>query len=899
MANRQRKLVSYRQFRPQSRQPEGLPPVARDNGDAERRVAGKWGALSNQLNRIADRQAAIEGERAGKIAAAAGAPEASVSAPGPRPAAPQEIEQMIRRVAGEEGADAEALLKFAHIESTYNPNAFNKDSKAAGLFQFIPSTARQYGLTDPYDPEANTRAAIRLMRDNAGHLRKSLGRDPTVGELYLAHQQGAGGASKLLKNPNARAADIVGSRAVSLNGGSADMTAQSFANLWISKASAPGTVLSGRPATFRPTNSSTIRGRAYDVAGNRAYLQQLDVVMQKEIAGVYEAYNEDPVMLERALGTLRQQHLDKDVYPEIASDYTVAFDAKANRAMERSREAFKIRQEKAERTEFLGRIDELEEEKARFLAGQNAGAERDAEDLWDIQTSIDDHYDNAVERGLMSADDAERLKKTSLRSTAVSFYLSQASGKTAEEIEAMRLDMAEDYAAGELETVDRDSYSQIDAGLKKLAKDRETAEVEALQDVRRFGDDLAERVLAGETVPPHEIANFSRLAGLTQDGKAIASSALRRIRVAHALKTNPLPNVLQNLEDLVKNDKGEIDADDLAFARKLVEKHQKALDADPLAVAERHGTLPVIDGLLEDMQAAGAIPAVEERIDAANAAASHFGVTPKYFTGNEPARIAELIRENPDQGLALVAGIVEAGGDVAGDMLRELRETSPEAEWAGTIFALGGSARAAQDVLLGNHPGPDGKALPNVKKSRLTKINGDVMGDALSQLHPDDQARVQAGAMSIARRRLSLAGVDPDSDEAEAIYQTALNDAAGAVAGIDDQLGGFGEVNDQQILLPPGMSAEGVQELLDDMSDADLEKLGKPLSPLAGLGVMVDAYDVADGLLFAVAPGIYRVAYRRDGALEFIADPAGGPWELDIARLAQIQNQRLLGGERQ
>lgn len=126
------------------------------------------------------------------------------------------------------------MERVAVIESAGNPEARNP-SGAAGLYQFMPGTARQYGLANPYDPAASADAAARLTLDNAGFLSRRLGRDPTGGELYLAHQQGAGGASKLLANPDARAADLVGVKAVTQNGGRADETAAQFAGRWINK----------------------------------------------------------------------------------------------------------------------------------------------------------------------------------------------------------------------------------------------------------------------------------------------------------------------------------------------------------------------------------------------------------------------------------------------------------------------------------------------------------------------------------------------------------------------------------------------------------------------------------------------------------------------------------------
>lgn len=124
---------------------------------------------------------------------------------------------------------------LAFIESSNDPTKVNKNSKAAGLFQFIPSTAKAYNLKDPKDPVASFEAVQRLTDDNRKTLKKNLGRNPTEAELYLAHQQGATGASKLLKNPNKKAVNVLGKKAVTQNGGDPDMTAQEFADKWLTK----------------------------------------------------------------------------------------------------------------------------------------------------------------------------------------------------------------------------------------------------------------------------------------------------------------------------------------------------------------------------------------------------------------------------------------------------------------------------------------------------------------------------------------------------------------------------------------------------------------------------------------------------------------------------------------
>lgn len=145
-----------------------------------------------------------------------------------------------------EGLPPDTLRILAEIESNHNATAQNPWSSAGGLFQFTDSTANAYGLSgnSRFDPEKATEAAARLATDNANYLRQNLGREPTIGELYLAHQQGMGGATALLSKPNANVVDaltpLYGSReqaerVVRQNGGKPNQTAGQFANIWTNK----------------------------------------------------------------------------------------------------------------------------------------------------------------------------------------------------------------------------------------------------------------------------------------------------------------------------------------------------------------------------------------------------------------------------------------------------------------------------------------------------------------------------------------------------------------------------------------------------------------------------------------------------------------------------------------
>lgn len=125
---------------------------------------------------------------------------------------------------------------MAQKESGGNPNARNP-SGATGLYQFMPGTWRGLmeknpnlgltyeGITDPQQQQVAMR---QFTQDNAAVLSKA-GVPVNNATLALAHQQGAGGAIKLLSNPDAPAASIVGAKAVTANGGNLNMTAGQFA----------------------------------------------------------------------------------------------------------------------------------------------------------------------------------------------------------------------------------------------------------------------------------------------------------------------------------------------------------------------------------------------------------------------------------------------------------------------------------------------------------------------------------------------------------------------------------------------------------------------------------------------------------------------------------------------
>ena len=203
------------------------------------------------------------------------------------------VESAIQRASKATGVDFGFLLKTAHRESGFNPNAKSGSSSAAGLFQFVGqtwlSTLKQHGAKHGYaryadliekgsdgqyhvsgsdakravmdlrlDPHAAALMAGEMTADSAAYLKGRTGRDPTAGELYAAHFLGPQGSARLIeaahRQPSATAANLFpdaahANKAIFYPGGQAATVGQVYANLTkVAGPSAPMDPPAARPS---------------------------------------------------------------------------------------------------------------------------------------------------------------------------------------------------------------------------------------------------------------------------------------------------------------------------------------------------------------------------------------------------------------------------------------------------------------------------------------------------------------------------------------------------------------------------------------------------------------------------------------------------------------------------
>lgn len=202
------------------------------------------------------------------------------------------IEGAIRRASERVGVDFDFMMRTAQRESSLNPAARARTSSASGLFQFIESTwlatvyrhgaehgygryaamiqpdgsggyrvasgARREVLDLRFDPEAASLMAAELTSDSAAYLRGRIGREPTSGELYVAHFMGPAGAARLItameQSPGAAAASIFpgparANRSIFYSNGEARSVSQVYANLTRTGGAAPGMTTPSAPET--------------------------------------------------------------------------------------------------------------------------------------------------------------------------------------------------------------------------------------------------------------------------------------------------------------------------------------------------------------------------------------------------------------------------------------------------------------------------------------------------------------------------------------------------------------------------------------------------------------------------------------------------------------------------
>ena len=166
-----------------------------------------------------------------------------------------DIEAKIAAASAQSGLPADYYRRIIGVESKGVVDIKNPNSGAMGLFQFLPSTGKQYGVTAQNlgDVDNQFRAFNQFTMANKAELTAALGREPTLGELGVAHQQGVGGAIKLARaDPSAPVASVLGKNATSNMGElGKNATVDQFRSYWANRYGGTGFGPAAAPTTAK------------------------------------------------------------------------------------------------------------------------------------------------------------------------------------------------------------------------------------------------------------------------------------------------------------------------------------------------------------------------------------------------------------------------------------------------------------------------------------------------------------------------------------------------------------------------------------------------------------------------------------------------------------------------
>lgn len=283
-------------------------------------------------------------------------------------------------------------------------------------------------------------------------------------------------------------------------------------------------------------------------------------------------------------------------------------------------------------------------------------------------------------------------------------------------------------------------------------------------------------------------------------------------------------------------------------AESYIGKRRKLVETDPLAEAERSGTIAGITPL--DWDAGDALKAqIGARAAQAEAVAGSNGRAPQYLRPDEKDRLKEVLQAGGDKALKLATEIVEGAGSPARAraILGEIETSAPRLGVLGRMVAHGAKeqADAARDAFEALRM----EQAPGVKTAGAPKeagtIERDVLGTAFAAQTADRQRAIDAARL-IYKGRMARLGYDPDDKKSENVYREALRLAAGGsgpqgggmVGGVQAYTPPANWTGERKVLAPDDVKYGQFPNVIAALRDGDLaevpggapEKDGRPYS---------------------------------------------------------------------
>lgn len=657
----------------------------------------------------------------------------------------------------------------------------------------------------------------------------------------------------------------------------------------------------GSAATDAPAFSSgnifTIRGRAFDRAARSVYGDRLDLQVRGAIDDLRLQHDGDPAALEAAIDSYTagvSGGID-DVRLRVATQQ-LAGRLKFAAVREASRKAESERKAIARATfndDFAARRTSIIR-MARTAGEDDDASQAIADELSGFEAFVDSQQDlTPGERQKLTAQLTQDVFSARILGN---FDRVQSPAARA----AFQQNFVEAWQAGKggAAELSPETFDKVNNSLRsQIAADKRQADAE-LRLVKQQANQLRSRLKAGHALPPAELEALRNRAALSgEPGLGAAVEFLDRAVTWQGINRQARPD---HIEKQIAVMEAEMDArgaspaalEMIDIMQGLHKTIERGVKADPLSLAERVGIaeVPPLDVSSMDNLTASLIT----RAAVADQVAEHYAIEPRFFKPGEIQALEAGMADDPEFLPAFARSLSEAFGDQ--DIRPALREISKEAP---LIAHAAGVADVTQNdrilhetaQAIRNRALPDFKPVTIAPEQQRAMTRGEV-GSALMALPGLEGAAMQQAGLLFEVRAHGRAIEAKSTDRGTVdLWEGAIQEALGRHVVDGETRGGVDDVNGQMTLIPPEMSADTLEDMLDRLSDADLAGL----SPVGSANdLRITAGQIADGKLVAAGHGKYFVALGDPLSDDPRWVPAadGTRWILDVFTLSAVQRLR-------
>lgn len=634
---------------------------------------------------------------------------------------------------------------------------------------------------------------------------------------------------------------------------------------------------------LRLVRNGTIRGNAYDQAAASSFGWRMSNQISEATAQAYETNRDDPGGLDEALegiaGEFRKDPNLQD--PELAEQFEKRFAQVSTAYRADARGRFSRAQAADLSAAAEAAIDQGTrdlERQSYLLAANPDGDALLADELQHQRLSIA----QAAASGALTASQAQSAERKLIdRSVAARMQGTfEALPDQAAQM-AFAEDLMDQWAAGDGPIAELD-YSQVQKMSRQFAREATqlNAQQRADQQVAkaRLQDQLRDDIssisvsgqpltLDGQEIDPDDVARVM--------GPTAATDWMQEREAARQLHDMTIgfqsmtPAEIADQLKAVAPEAGSEGHDDalelFEAAQKRAQTEIERRDKDPAAAVDR--SFPALEEqrLDTDLQDPEQLAALGTARLAHQEAIGIDESRRNPLTAREASAIGVHMASSPEAAAGMAITLSEAFGDRVDGVLEQIASDNPGLAYASDFARRGGDTRALELLVreqnLQKQPGVQP---PSRSRAHEAPIVAEEYGPALQHLGALHDV-LQGNAWTIFTGMARSAGMVPDVEtpEGEKLHRQALQMAAGRTMQNGVAFGGIMDVNGLPTLVPPDVSQDEFETVLDDFADADLEALG-PLGSTNGVPISKRLLERA--AFVAVGPGTYHVS---------LGDPVG------------------------